>query len=58
MVAVDIDALDAAASDVIGALARTSEFLTHPVFHEHHSETEMMRYLRRLAAKDVRSIAR
>ena len=53
VVAVDIDALDAAASDVIGALARTSEFLTHPVFHEHHSETEMMRYLRRLAAKDV-----
>ena len=50
---VDIDALDAAASDVIGALARTSEFLTHPVFHEHHSETEMLRYLRRLAAKDV-----
>ena len=50
---VDIDALDAAASDVIGAFARTSEFLTHPVFHEHHSETEMLRYLRRLAAKDV-----
>ena len=53
VVAVDINALDAAASDVIGVLARTSEFLTHPVFHEHHSETEMMRYLRRLAAKDV-----
>ena len=50
---VDIDALDAAASDVIGPLARTSEFLAHPVFHEHHSETEMLRYLRRLAAKDV-----
>ena len=50
---VDIDALDAAATDVIGALARTSEFLAHPVFHEHHSETEMLRYLRRLAAKDV-----
>ena len=50
---VDIDALDAAAPDVIGALARTSEFLTHPVFHDHHSETEMLRYLRRLVAKDV-----
>ena len=49
----DIDALDAAAPDVIGALARTSAFLTHPVFHEHRSETEMLRYLRRLAAKDV-----
>jgi glycine dehydrogenase len=33
--------------------ARTSEFLTHPVFHEHHSETEMLRYLRKLADRDV-----
>ena len=49
----DVDALDAAAPDVIGSLARTSAFLTHPVFHEYHSETEMLRYLRRLAAKDV-----
>jgi glycine dehydrogenase len=32
---------------------RTSEFLTHPVFHEHRSETEMLRYLRHLADKDV-----
>jgi glycine dehydrogenase len=32
---------------------RTTEFLTHPVFHEHRSETEMLRYLRRLADKDV-----
>ena len=49
----DIEALDAAAPDVIGTFARTSPFLTHPVFHEHHSETEMLRYLRRLAAKDM-----
>jgi glycine dehydrogenase len=32
---------------------RTSEYLGHPVFHEHRSETEMLRYLRRLADKDV-----
>ena len=32
--------------------ARTSAFLTHPVFHEYRSETQMMRYLRRLADRD------
>jgi glycine dehydrogenase len=35
------------------ALLRTSPFLTHPVFNTHHSETEMLRYLRRLADKDL-----
>ncbi len=35
------------------AHARTSAFLAHPVFNRHHSETEMLRYLRRLADKDV-----
>ena len=34
-------------------LERTSSFLTHPVFHRHHSETEMLRYLRRLADRDL-----
>jgi glycine dehydrogenase len=34
-------------------LARTSTFLTHPVFHRHRSETAMLRYLRRLSDKDV-----
>ncbi|PBC04075.1 aminomethyl-transferring glycine dehydrogenase [Mesorhizobium sp. WSM3860] len=32
---------------------RGKEFLTQPVFHENHSETEMMRFLRRLADKDL-----
>jgi glycine dehydrogenase len=36
-----------------GIERRTSDFLTHPVFNEHHSETEMLRYLRRLADMDV-----
>ncbi len=35
------------------ALRRTSEFLTHPVFHTHRSETSMLRYLRRLADSDI-----
>jgi glycine dehydrogenase len=35
------------------SLARTSPFLTHPVFNTHHSETEMLRYLRALSDKDL-----
>ncbi|HEX4868735.1 MAG TPA: aminomethyl-transferring glycine dehydrogenase [Acidimicrobiales bacterium] len=35
------------------ALVRTSDYLTHPVFADHRSETEMLRYLRSLADKDV-----
>ncbi|HEX5357862.1 MAG TPA: aminomethyl-transferring glycine dehydrogenase [Aquabacterium sp.] len=34
-------------------LRRTSAFLTHPVFNTHHSETDMLRYLRALADKDL-----
>src|SRR3954453_2357001 len=34
-------------------LRRTSPFLTHPVFARHRSETEMLRYLRRLQARDI-----
>ncbi len=34
------------------SLTRTSEFLTHPVFNTHHSETLMMRYIRTLESKD------
>jgi len=39
--------------DVLGALTRTSAFMTHPVFNKHHSETEMMRYIRSLERKDI-----
>ncbi len=35
------------------ALTRTSEFLTHPVFNSHHSETRMMRYIRLLENRDL-----
>ena len=34
-------------------LRRSGEFLTHPVFRSHRSETSMMRYLRRLADSDI-----
>ena len=40
-------------SGAFGDLARTSEFLTHPVFNTHHSESQMLRYLARLEAKDL-----
>ncbi len=39
-------------SAIPGALARTSPYLTHPVFSSHQSETAMLRYLKRLADKD------
>jgi glycine dehydrogenase len=49
-----IDALDAAVADALPApLARTSTFLTHAVFHRYRSETEMLRYLRKLADRDL-----
>jgi len=48
------DAIEAAADDAFPAgLARTSEYLTHPVFNTHHAEHEMLRYLRMLADKDL-----
>jgi glycine dehydrogenase len=50
----DIERLDAEIAECIPeGLRRRSALLTHPVFNSFHSETEMMRYLRRLAAKDI-----
>ncbi len=40
-------------SGIPAELLRTSPFMTHPVFSAYHSETEMLRYLRRLADKDL-----
>jgi glycine dehydrogenase len=42
-----------AASGIPQGLVRSSAFMTHPVFHDYRSETEMMRYLRRLQDADI-----
>jgi len=51
----DVAALDAAgvASGIPAGLERSSAYLTHPVFNSHHSETEMLRYLKQLETKDL-----
>ncbi|MFF2542233.1 aminomethyl-transferring glycine dehydrogenase [Kitasatospora sp. NPDC058063] len=41
-----------AADALPAALLREDEYLTHPVFHSHRSETAMLRYLRRLSDRD------
>jgi glycine dehydrogenase len=49
-----VAALDPSVADAIPApLVRTSAYLTHPVFNTHHSEHELLRYLRALADKDL-----
>src|SRR3972149_5399369 len=42
-----------AAAAIAPQLARTSPFLTHPVFRRYHSETEMLRYLKKLEDRDL-----
>ncbi len=53
----DIDKLDTAAStdsnSIPAAMLRVDPILTHPVFNQYHSETEMMRYMHRLEKKDL-----
>jgi glycine cleavage system P protein (glycine dehydrogenase) len=48
---------DALAEEATGgyppALARSSSYLQHPIFNRYHSETEMMRYLKRLESRDL-----
>ena len=50
----DLEAIESKLDDAYpSALSRTSAFLEHPTFNRYHSETEMLRYLRRLADKDI-----
>ncbi len=44
---------DAELHHIPSALSRTSAFLTHPVFNTHHSESQMMRYIKQLENKDL-----
>ncbi|HZP27772.1 MAG TPA: glycine dehydrogenase (aminomethyl-transferring), partial [Acidimicrobiia bacterium] len=53
-IAASVEQLDATVAEAIPeSVRRTSEPLTHPVFRRYHSETEMLRYLRRLADRDL-----
>jgi glycine dehydrogenase len=47
------EAVKNSTADLPAALKRTSKFLTNPVFNSYHSETEMLRYINRLQAKDL-----
>lgn len=49
----DVEQLDAAVAETLPqGLLRSDDYLAHPVFQEHRSETAMLRYLRTLADKD------
>jgi glycine dehydrogenase len=52
-VPIDLDATPSRGEGYPPSLRRRSPFMTHPVFNTHHSETEMMRYIRSLERKDV-----
>ena len=45
--------LDGAAAPFPAPHARTSDFLDHPVFHQYHTEHEMLRYMHRLESRDL-----
>jgi glycine dehydrogenase len=48
-----VDALASTTDLIPPGLRRSSAFLTHPVFNSHHSETQMLRYIRSLSDKDL-----
>lgn len=44
---------ETASTQLPTSLHRSSEFLTHPVFNSHHSETQMLRYIKKLESRDL-----
>jgi glycine dehydrogenase len=50
---VELSAIDAITASIPAPLIRTSKYLSHPVFNSFHSESEMMRYIKRLENKDL-----
>ncbi len=51
IVSIDVEAANHSA--IPERYRRSSDFLSHPVFNQHHSETEMLRYMKRLESKDI-----
>lgn len=49
----DTSPLESLTSALPGKLTRQSEYLTHPTFNSHHSETELLRYIHYLQSKDL-----
>ena len=49
----DVSTVTPASSSIPTSQQRSTPYLTHPVFHEHRSETEMLRYIRRLSDRDI-----
>ncbi|GGE61017.1 aminomethyl-transferring glycine dehydrogenase [Pedobacter psychrotolerans] len=48
-----VEVVDNVETVIPSALQRTSSYLTHPIFNSHHSEHEMLRYIKSLEAKDL-----
>jgi glycine dehydrogenase len=49
----DVEDAAAAVPAIPAALARDVDYLQHPLFNDYHSETEMLRYMRRMESKDI-----
>ncbi|TGL92388.1 glycine dehydrogenase (aminomethyl-transferring) [Leptospira barantonii] len=49
----DLEKLFASSGNITESLKRNSSFLSHPVFQSHHTETKMLRYIRKLESRDL-----